>query len=240
MELDELESRLGPFARAKYGDPAAIVREVHKMPGHAGFAYGFTAESHGARESWFLRIPPPNVQWRGTADVLRQVCALSALDGTDVPHCTVKWSGADLEWFGCPYFVVPKLSGDVLRLGPGDWGNKLAPDMSALAVLSLEHGVGGVAAFSFVGVGEFAVHIRCFAPAFGVPEDPVTGSANAALPAYLAHHGMLERVPREYLATQGTELGRDGRVRVRVLDDRGRSEIGGQAVTVIEGEIRVG
>jgi aminoglycoside phosphotransferase (APT) family kinase protein len=67
------------------------------------------------------------VQWRGTADVLRQVCALSALDGTGVPHCTVKWSGADLEWFGCPYFVVPKLSGDVLRLGPGDWGNKLAP-----------------------------------------------------------------------------------------------------------------
>jgi aminoglycoside phosphotransferase (APT) family kinase protein len=127
MELDELERRLVPFARAKYADPAARVGEVHKMPGHAGFAYGFTVESRGARESWFLRIPPPNVQWRGTADVLRQVCALSALDGTGVPHCTVKWSGDELEWFGCPYFVVPKLAGDVLRLGPGDWGTKLAP-----------------------------------------------------------------------------------------------------------------
>ena len=127
MELDELEARLGPFVRAKYRDPDALVCEVHKMPGHAGFAYGFTAESRGARESWFLRIPPPNVQWRGTADVLRQVCALEALDGTDVPHCPVKWSGADLEWFGCPYFVVPKLAGDVLRLGPGDWGTKLPP-----------------------------------------------------------------------------------------------------------------
>jgi PhzF family phenazine biosynthesis protein len=116
----------------------------------------------------------------------------------------------------------------------------LAPDMSALAKLSLAHGVGGVAAFSFVDRGEFAVHIRCFAPAFGVPEDPVTGSANAALPAYLAHHGLLERVGREYLATQATELGRDGRVRVRVLDARGRSEIGGQAVTVIDGELRIG
>ncbi len=78
MELDELERRLAPFARAKYGDAAAQVGEVHKMPGHAGFAYGFTVESRGARESWFLRIPPPNVQWRGTADVLRQVCALNA------------------------------------------------------------------------------------------------------------------------------------------------------------------
>jgi PhzF family phenazine biosynthesis protein len=113
----------------------------------------------------------------------------------------------------------------------------LAPDMSVLASLSRKHGVSGVAAFSFVDRGEFAVHLRCFAPAFGVPEDPVTGSANAALPAYLAHHGLLGRVGGDYLATQGRELGRDGRVRVRVLDDRGRSEIGGQAVTVVDGEL---
>jgi aminoglycoside phosphotransferase (APT) family kinase protein len=127
MELAELERRLGPFVQARYKDPTATVSEVHKMPGHAGFAYGFTAASRGLSESWFLRIPPPNVQWRGTADVLRQVCALNALDGTDVPHCSVKWSGADTEWFGCPYFVVPKLAGDVLRLGPNEWGAKLPP-----------------------------------------------------------------------------------------------------------------
>jgi PhzF family phenazine biosynthesis protein len=72
-----------------------------------------------------------------------------------------------------------------------------------------------------------------------VPEDPVTGSANAALPAYLAHHGLLKRTGREYVATQATEMGRDGRVSVRVLDDSGRAEIGGQAVTVIEGTIRI-
>jgi PhzF family phenazine biosynthesis protein len=114
----------------------------------------------------------------------------------------------------------------------------LAPDMSALVKLAREHGITGIAAFSFVDSGDSAVHIRCFAPASGVPEDPVTGSANAALPAHLAHHGLLGRVGKEYLATQGTELGRDGRVRVRVLDARGRAEIGGQAVTVIEGELR--
>jgi PhzF family phenazine biosynthesis protein len=113
----------------------------------------------------------------------------------------------------------------------------LKPDMSALAEVSLEGSHTGLAAFAFVDGGEFAVHIRCFAPAFGVPEDPVTGSANAALPAYLAHHGLLDRTGREYVATQATEMGRDGRVFVRVLDDEGRAEIGGQAVTVVEGEI---
>ena len=68
----------------------------------------------------------------------------------------------------------------------------------------------------------------------------MTGSANAALPAYLARHGLLEQVGKEYLATQATEMGRDGRVRVRVLDESGRSEIGGQAITAIEGELRIG
>ena len=116
----------------------------------------------------------------------------------------------------------------------------LAPDFAAVAALSAQHAVTGIAAFSFAEPGEFAVHLRCFAPAVGVPEDPVTGSVNAALPAYLAHHGLLSRVGREYFATQGRELGRDGRVHVRVLDERGRSAIGGQAVTVVEGELRVG
>jgi PhzF family phenazine biosynthesis protein len=116
----------------------------------------------------------------------------------------------------------------------------LDPDLSAIAALSLAHDVSGIAAFSFVDSGAFAVHIRCFAPAHGVPEDPVTGSANAALPAYLAHHGLLGRVGKEYLATQGSERGRDGRVRVRVLDERGRAEIGGQAVTVVAGTLQVG
>jgi PhzF family phenazine biosynthesis protein len=116
----------------------------------------------------------------------------------------------------------------------------LSPDLSAVAALSLAHGVSGIAAFAFADSPEFAVHLRCFAPAFGVPEDPVTGSANAALPAYLAHHGLLDRVGRAYLATQGRELGRDGRVDVRVLDASGRSAIGGQAVTVVEGTLRIG
>jgi aminoglycoside phosphotransferase (APT) family kinase protein len=128
MELAELEARLLPFVRAKYDDAAAEVSAVHKMPGHAGFAYGFTATSRGSVESWFLRLPPPNVQWQGTADVLRQVEILNALDGTEVPHCSVRWAGEDLDWFGRPYFVVPKLEGDVLRLGPGDWGTKLSAE----------------------------------------------------------------------------------------------------------------
>ena len=128
MELEELSQRLVPFCQAKYDDPGVRVFDVVKMPGHAGFAYGFRVESAGRTDAWFIRLPPPNVNWRGTADVLRQVAVLNALDRTSVPHCSVQWSGDDLEWFGCPYFVVPWLGGDVLRIAEGEWGSQLSDE----------------------------------------------------------------------------------------------------------------
>ncbi|MEC9132371.1 MAG: hypothetical protein VX853_00305, partial [Pseudomonadota bacterium] len=117
MDLAELEQRLLPFCQARY-EGSVNITEVVTMPGHAGFAYGFKVAHQHGEDAWFIRLPPPNVNWVGTADVLRQVAVLNALDGTDVPHCSVRWSGDDLEWFGCPYFVVPWLQGDVMRLGP--------------------------------------------------------------------------------------------------------------------------
>ena len=113
----------------------------------------------------------------------------------------------------------------------------MKPDMAAISRLSEDFGLTGLAVFALTGEDP-AVRIRCFAPFSGAPEDPVTGSANAALPAYLARYGLLDRSGRSYTASQGLELGRDGRVHVRVREDE-RVEIGGQAVTVVEGEIRL-
>ena len=112
----------------------------------------------------------------------------------------------------------------------------LTPDLAAVERLSRDFSLTGIAAFA-LREGETAVHIRCFAPVAGVREDPVTGSANGALPTYLARTGLLGRVGREYVSTQGTELGRDGRVHVRT--DGVRTQIGGQSITLIEGEIRL-
>ena len=127
------------------------------MPGHAGFSYGFSVRSRGAVESWFLRLPPPNVQWKGTADVLRQVAALRALDGGPVPHCSVKWAGEELECFGSPYFVVPKLEGDVLLLGPGEWAEpfplakRRAMAAEAMTALANIHRVDWRAKLAYLG-----------------------------------------------------------------------------------------
>jgi aminoglycoside phosphotransferase (APT) family kinase protein len=130
MDLAVLSERLVAFCRARYGDPDVAVSDVVTMPGHAGFAYGFAVTHRGGTDRWFLRLPPPNVRWEGTADMLRQVTALQALDGSEVPHCRVQWYGGpdDLTWFGCPYFVVEQLrGGDVIGMGGGStWVSALS------------------------------------------------------------------------------------------------------------------
>jgi predicted PhzF superfamily epimerase YddE/YHI9 len=65
-------------------------------------------------------------------------------------------------------------------------------------------------------------------------EDPVTGSLNAGLAQWLIGAGL---APDTYIASQGTVLGRAGRVHVaRAGDD---IWIGGDTVTCIEGTIHV-
>lgn len=115
MEIDELKARLDPFLQHHLDDPGARVTEIGPGGGHAGFAYLFDVESRGNLLRYWMRLPPPNVKLEGTADVLRQVTVLKALDGTDVPHAELVWSGDDPRWFGRPYFVVKRIDGDVLR-----------------------------------------------------------------------------------------------------------------------------
>ena len=57
---------------------------------------------------------------------------------------------------------------------------------------------------------ECAVEVRAFCPGTGMDEDPVTGSLNAGVAQWLAG----DRLPTSYVASQGTALGRRGRVYV--------------------------
>jgi PhzF family phenazine biosynthesis protein len=97
--------------------------------------------------------------------------------------------------------------------GPGWLGIQLADAESVLALrpdqaaLPTNIGVVGVHA-----EGETALEVRAFCrPEQGILEDPVTGSLNAALGQWLAG----TKLPLEYVASQGTALGRRGRVSVR-------------------------
>jgi PhzF family phenazine biosynthesis protein len=80
-----------------------------------------------------------------------------------------------------------------------------------------------------------AFEVRAFTPklAGGADEDPVTGSLNASLAGWLLRTG---RVTAPYVASQGTALGRQGRVHVS-RDDDGTIWVGGGTVTCVAGEV---
>jgi PhzF family phenazine biosynthesis protein len=113
----------------------------------------------------------------------------------------------------------------------------LKPDMTALAEWSESLHVTGATVFAPSADSISKIHVRSFAPAHGIPEDPVCGSGNLSVGVFLRESGLVERSGATYVARQGMQLGRDGRVSVRVGSKQ--IEIGGHAVTCVEGTLRI-
>jgi PhzF family phenazine biosynthesis protein len=79
-----------------------------------------------------------------------------------------------------------------------------------------------------------AFEVRAFVPASGATvEDPVTGSLNASLAEWLLRTG---RATAPYIASQGTALGRAGRVHI-TRDDTGTIWTGGGTVSCVVGHV---
>ena len=107
----------------------------------------------------------------------------------------------------------------------------LQPDYAQLAGLA----IGVFAPWEPQRDGDDAqFEVRAFIAGDGMPEDPVTGSLNAGIAQWLLGTGL---APDTYVVSQGTAMGRQGRVHVeRVGDD---IWIGGEAVTCIDGTLEL-
>lgn len=101
----------------------------------------------------------------------------------------------------------------------------MKPDFTALKEIPIR----GVTVTSLSSDSEFDFVSRFFAPGAGIDEDPVTGSAHCCLGPYWRRQ--LDK--DEFLAYQASKRG--GVVRVRVAGER--VYLGGQAVTVLEGNL---
>ena len=161
----------------------------------------------------FLRAPPPKVQRLEMAIPSVPLAPASAVIKVDVG----------------PVWVVGEMS-DASALAA------LKPDMTALAEWSLSLGISGTTVFAPSDDALSKIHVRSFAPAHGIPEDPVCGSGNISVAVFLKENKLLERFGRSYVARQGMQVGRDGRVSVRIAE---KVEIGGHAVTCVEGTLKI-
>jgi PhzF family phenazine biosynthesis protein len=194
----------------------------------------------------------------GSAHAWLEVGGVPAADGAVVQECGLGLvrlrRGARLAFAAPPLLRDEPVDDDdragilrALRLGPDDivdarwidngpgWVGVLLADAQAVLALDPDWAAFGDLEIGVVGPypagGEVAVEVRAFCPGHGLTEDPVTGSLNAGLAQWLAG----DRLPTSYVASQGTALGRRGRVHVSV--EAGTVWIGGDTLTTVAGQV---
>ncbi len=141
--------------------------------------------------------------------------------------------------------ALGRLEPTLMNNGPSWWCIELAdecavrelkPLLSEIAALTLASNSVGLSVFARSESSEYQFVVRAFCPADSIPEDPVTGSANACIAALMYEKNVLGNTGKAYIASQGREIGRNGFVQVRV-DDDGEVWIGGKTQTVIVGDL---
>lgn len=179
----------------------------------------------------WMRQNPPTVERVAEAELGADRLG----DALGIDPAALRDVGADLPVAvastGLPWLVVPV--NFLERLGEAE------PDAAAIEAISNAHEVAGIYAFTFDALeAESTLHGRAFAPAVGVAEDPVTGTASGAVGAYLRTVDAFDgEFPDELRFEQGHFVDRPGHVRVRVDGDEVR--VGGRAVVSMEGELTV-
>ena len=89
--------------------------------------------------------------------------------------------------------------------------------------------------------GPVRIRVRTFAPGEGVAEDPVCGSGNGSVAAYIARHKHTDEAAGRYLAEQGIEIGRDGEIHASWERDGDsfRIHVGGEAAVSASGKLHL-
>ena len=171
-------------------------------------------------ERLFLALPKPAVRDFPAAQLNELAAALGV--GAD----TVR-AGAVVD-VGVTWITLQLADAAAVR--------QLHPDQARIGALT-PPGVVGVTVFGLATPGASPeLEVRSFAPAEGVPEDPVCGSGNGCVAALVRSKRLI--AGSTYVASQGCCVGRDGRVEVRFGDDEA-IWLGGHAVTCVEGTLRV-
>lgn len=117
----ELEEQVTEWVRGTWG-PLFLARNLEVLNGHAGLTYAFEVISGDnlVVDSLVLRLAPPGVRAKGSADVLHQVVPLQMLRSAGFPVAELRYWGDDQKWFGAPYLVVRRVNGHTVGLEEGD------------------------------------------------------------------------------------------------------------------------
>lgn len=111
----------------------------------------------------------------------------------------------------------------------------LEADMRALKSLYHQNGITALALVQPLYQEQCDWRLRFFAPALGVDEDPVTGSANGPAAVWLGEQNKLDSNPA--FGVQGFCMQRKGTVKIEWDNNAQRLSIAGTAITMLEGNM---
>lgn len=147
--------------------------------------------------------------------------------------------------FHAPRIVSVGLPIVVAELASLDALAAARPDTNAFAAAGARYWHRGdrFSTYLYVRTGEGIEHLRArmFAPLSNIPEDPATGSAAAALGAFLCSLDPRSEMTMRVAIAQGVEMGRPSAVDVDVEKRSGRVgrvSIAGRCVPIMQGRLR--
>lgn len=144
--------------------------------------------------------------------------------------------GTNLQQDMPPYIVDVGPRWLVAQLPSADHVLKCKPDLQRMKINDQIDNRTGVVIFGKQAEGLLSsIEVRAFAPAHGVNEDPVCGSGNGCVAAYVRHTGQTAVFGNELIASQGSVLGRAGQLKLSITTEAIR--VGGNAITCNHGHL---
>ena len=215
------------------GSTFALARDGRIARGRADWSFGLNIGPTPVSLEWmtdrlsFAWMTQQKPEFRRTLDDMGRVAAaLGVADGD------IRATGLPVQEVSCgvPFVIVPMVTREAVDAAVPD-ARRL--DFEAY-LFTMDRGDGSDSA---------TIYSRMFAPAFGIYEDPATGSASGPLGSYLVRHGLVTpEKAQAILNLQGAKLGRPSWIHISITSANGtisRVRVGGHSVFVAEGTMEV-
>lgn len=215
------------------GSTFALARDGRIARGRADWSFGLNIGPTPVSLEWmadrltFAWMTQQKPEFRRTLDDMGRVAAaLGVADGD------IRATGLPIQEVSCgvPFVIVPMVTREAVDAAVPD-ARRL--DFEAY-LFTMDRGDGSDSA---------TIYSRMFAPAFGIYEDPATGSASGPLGSYLVRHGLVTpEKAQAILNLQGAKLGRPSWIHISITTANGtisRVRVGGHSVFVAEGTMEV-
>ncbi len=222
------------------GSTFALAQEGMIVPGAARFVFGLgvgptpvslTWEGATLTFAWMTQLAP------AFGPVVGDVRAVAEALGIGEPD--IRATGLPVQQVSCgvPFLLVPIATRQAV--------DATSSDPSAVRRLVAATGL-NLPLFLFStepADDDVTAYSRMYSPAFGIPEDPATGSASGPLGCYLVAHGAIPRDRADRIVSlQGVKMGRPSRIHIAIGSEGDRItsvQVGGEAVMVGRGELLV-